>query len=171
MDKIKRFFANPTHWQRLAILSVISMFISHLILLSMQGAKSNGEVDFFAVIAGAVILLFVVGWSALNGSSDTKFISRTVGVVCASFEIHRLGYSYIWPEKLNELQEPTFYVFGIILIAGLLLQSLFGKTVSDCLVMIKEKAQQLKTIKLPKIAGKSSVATTLLNSKNKQEEK
>lgn len=169
MNKIKQFFANPTHWQRLAILSVLSMFISHLILLSRQGSKSDGEIDFFAVIAGAAILLFVVGWSALNGASDTKFISRTIGVVCASFETHRLGYSYIWPEKLNELEEPTFYLFGIILIVGLLIQSLFGKTVSDYLAIIHSQLVKLKKGRLSKMVSKSSIATTKVGNNNNQD--
>ena len=93
MEKLKQFFAAPTYWQRLALLSLLSMFISHIILLSSQAQapESKGEVDVFAIVAGAVILLFVVGWSALNGTSSPKFVSRTIGVVCASFEIHRLG--------------------------------------------------------------------------------
>ncbi len=166
MDRIKRFFASPTQWQRLAILSVLVMFISHVILLSRQGSKSDGEIDFFAVIAGAAILLFVVGWSALNGACDTKFISRTIGVVCASFETHRLVYSYIWPDKLNELEEPTFYLFGIILIAGLLVQSLFGKTMSDYLAMVHSQIIKLKKGSLDKMMSKSSVAMTKVDSTN-----
>ncbi len=168
MNKIKQFFANPTHWQRLAILCVLSMFISHLILLSRQG-KSDGEIDFFAVIAGAAILLFVIGWSALNGASDTKFISRTIGVVCASFECHRLGYSYIWPDKLNELEEPTFYIFGITLIAGLLIQSLFGKTVSDYLMIIHSQAVKLRKGRFSKMMSKSGIATTKVDNKHNRE--
>ncbi len=151
MEKIQQFFAAPTYWQRLALLSLLSMFISHLILLSAQGSASKGEVDIFAVVAGAVILLFVMGWSALNGSSDTKFISRTIGVVCASFEIHRLIYSCIWPEKLNEIEEPTFYIFAIILIIGLLIQSLTGKTASDFFILVRSKSSGGINLKLPKI--------------------
>lgn len=163
MEKLKQFFAAPTYWQRLALLSLLSMFISHLILLSsrVQSAESKGEVDIFAVVAGAVILLFVVGWSALNGTSNPKFISRTIGVVCASFEIHRLGYSFIWPKKLDELGQPTFQVFAIVLIVGLLVQSLTGKTASDLALMIKEQTNKLNKIKLPKImVQKGSTLTT-----------
>jgi hypothetical protein len=160
MDKLKQFFASPTQWQRLALLSLLSMFISHLILLGSQASGSSGGIDVFAVVAGAVILLFVVGWSALNGTSNTKFVSRTIGVVCASFEIHRLAYSFIWPEKLNELGAPTFQVFAIVLIVGLLLQSLTGKSPSDLMMALKGKLQGINKIKLPRVVLKDKEVGT-----------
>ncbi len=167
MEKVKQFFASPTHWQRLALLSLLSMFISHLILISAKGADSKGEVDLFAVVAGAVILLFVVGWSALNGTSSTRFISRTIGVVCASFEMHRLIYSFIWPEKLDEFSEPTFHIFAIVLIVVLLVQSLTGKSTTDLLTLLKEKDYKDYKVNLPKVLPKVSIA---IQKKSKNED-
>ncbi len=159
MEKIKQFFAAPTQWQRLALLSLLSMFISHLILLSSQSSGASNEIDIFSLVAGAVILLFVVGWSALNGTSSPKFVTRSIGVVCGSFEIHRLAYSFIWPKKLNEMEAPTFQVFAITLIIGLLLQSLTGKSLSDLLVGIKEKLQRGNKATLAKVVPKEQETT------------
>ncbi|MCG8333549.1 MAG: hypothetical protein MJE63_03470 [Proteobacteria bacterium] len=158
MEKIKQFFAAPTQWQRLALLSLLSMFISHLILLSSQASGSSDEIDIFSLVAGAVILLFVVGWSALNGTSSPKFVTRSIGVVCGSFEIHRLAYSFIWPKKLNEIEAPTFQIFAITLIIGLLLQSLTGKSLSDLMVGIKARLQRENKAKLTKVVPKEQEA-------------
>ncbi len=151
MEKIKQFFAAPTNWQRLALLSLLSMFISHIILLSAKSSEPKGQIDLFAVVVGVFILLFVVGWSTLNGTHSPKFVSRTIGTIFASFEIHRIIYSYIWPKRLDELREPTFQIFAIFLIFTLLFQSLVGETMSNIFIMLRDKVNKEFKLKFPKI--------------------
>ncbi len=162
MEKIKQFFAAPTNLQRLALLSLLSMFISHIILLSANGSDSKGEIDLFVVIVGVFILLFVVGWSTLNGVHNPKFVSRTIGTILASFEIHRIIYSVIWPKRLDELREPTFQVFAILLIVALLYQSLVGSPVTSIFIVLREQSvKQYKS--LPKLLP--SITTVLAKTK------
>lgn len=152
--KIKAFFSNPKAWQRLILLSLLTMFISHLSI-----RISGSGFDVFTLIFGGLILAFVIGWSSFNGEVDLFFLGRSFGVVITSFELYRMFYSYLYPEVLDVMGTATgdFKGFTIILGSGFYIQSLVGKTIVS---MIRE-TEFKPSFNLPRFKKKETAMTTI----------
>ncbi len=128
LQSIQNFFSKPTSWQRITILAVLAMFISHLSI------KEGGGVDYFTVFCGLLILAFVVGWSSLNGDLNLKFAGRSIGIIASTVELHRIAYSIAYPEKLEESGGAiSFQIMGISLMLLLFLKCLTGKSIMSLL--------------------------------------
>jgi len=146
-EHIKLFFSNPTAWQRLVLLSVLTMFLSHLSI------RTDGSgFDVFTLVLGGLILAFVIGWSSFNGELDLLFLGRSLGIVITSFELHRVGYSLIYPEFLDEMGTAAlqFKSLSLLLFFGFYAQCMAGRTIVAIILGLKGKLSFKIRFKLPR---------------------
>lgn len=133
-ELFNRFYSSPRPYQRLIVLSVLTMFLSHL---SVRTVGSG--FDLFMTVFQVMILGFIVGWSWFTGDFTLKFFFQIAGIFVCSIETHRLIFSRFYPNTLDVMGSATldYKIISIVFILFFYVTCLTGKSVYDIAAGVK----------------------------------
>lgn len=136
---LQQLYTAPTIHQRLAVLTVLTVFLSHMQMLLSHRAQP-GTTDGMITGIGVAFLVFILGWSSFAGSDDIGiYLTRGAAVMITSFLLHRIGFYFSHENAVKTISDDLLQnICTITIIVAVFIRMFLGLTVREMLEKIQK---------------------------------